>query len=90
MTLSYDTGEQLHAPALLCDEVVSAIPGAVWQGRLDPGLARQAIAIAEAAPLTVHPAESLDPDLAIAGALAAAAPATPFTLRSATTWRAAS
>lgn len=65
----YRAGEELHAPALLYYEVVSAIRKAVWQGRLDPGLARQAIAIAEAVPLTVHPPGRLERVLEIAEAL---------------------
>jgi predicted nucleic acid-binding protein len=65
----YEAGEELHAPALLYYEVVSAIRKAVWQGRLEPGLARQAIAIAEAVPLTVHPPSRLTRVLEIAEAL---------------------
>lgn len=51
----FEAGEELHAPALLYYEVVSPLPRAVSQGRLDPKLARQARAIAQAVPLTVHP-----------------------------------
>jgi predicted nucleic acid-binding protein len=65
----YEAGEELHAPALLYYEVVSAIRKAVWQGRLEPGLARQAIAIAQAVPLTVHPPDRLARVLEIAETL---------------------
>lgn len=65
----YEAGEERHAPALPYCEVVSAIRKAVWQSRLDSGLARQAITITEAVPRTVHPPDRLARVLEIAEAL---------------------
>jgi predicted nucleic acid-binding protein len=58
--------EELHAPASLYYEVVSAIRRAAWQGRLEPALARQAVAIAEGRPSDRAPAQPPGPVLEIA------------------------